>query len=81
MLGGEINGTSYLKNAALTLATSEQYSVALKKWMAGCGDLPLDSAERIDETMVEWMNQRYLRGAECWEGEKLLAAVMHNFPD
>ena len=58
-------------------ATRAGYKEILDEFKGESGLEPANEEDSVvDDALVRWMNQEFIRGARSWRGERLLAALM-----
>ena len=76
-------GLSFLESRAIGTASAVSYRRHLEAWLrwATLKKLSLQTAEQIDESLVQFFDHCYRRGGAPHLGEKTLSAVMHFYPE
>ena len=74
---------TFLEKKAVTDRVRKYYSNELEQFFAYAtqNNLPLRAPTQVDAALSAYCNQCFFRGEESSRGEKLLAAVMHFFPE
>ena len=74
---------SLLESRAVMVSISKQYSQELNQFMDFGRPRGLDTKDEdmMDGTMVEYLNQMFLQGHQSYRADRLIAAVLHYYPE
>ena len=74
---------SLLESRAVMVSTSKQYSQELNQFMDFARPRGLDTKDEMmmDGMMVEYLNHLFLQGHQSYRADRLIAAVLHYYPE
>ena len=82
MVAGATMAGSYLEHLAVSEGVAKDYANRLELLMeyVNAHALPFVTDTQVEQAIVEFLNQQYLRGRPAADGEKLVAAVVFSQP-
>ncbi|CAE7279327.1 unnamed protein product [Symbiodinium natans] len=82
MVDHHLDGVSHLEQQAVGEATSKQYQKELQSFLsfAKPRGLVMTNAKIVDGLLVDYMNRMYLDGHQSYRADRLMAAILHRFP-
>lgn len=72
-----------LEHAAIGPQSRKMYEQEIEefKFYASPRDLDFKDATLLDKLLVEYLNRLYLKGFQSYKGDRLVAAILHFFPE